>query len=429
MGEIPPVPPDLPPLWGDADDVPEHTNGVGYPTPERSQSKRAEQPSHNPRSSLVDVFARWKTTGPLIHEPTGIAKLDELTGGGPVYGSRWYALGAPDAGKTALFDQFAHTWAQRGVAVGVLAVDEEDEDQATRLVQRTDVPGTSDYFRRQHCEERNDHMVTLMSAALCELPIVFYDETWTIEAAAADLAAYANSLATKAALFVDSIQAVTCDASRALRDASRHETISANVRALRTVATRHRLIALATSEMGRDFYRSVRLADGADDMAGAKESGAVEYSARVMISLRSVKDEKDLIETRVVKNKHGPSYPREPAFYLRLDRERQTLTLANAPPPPPEEPSRQKQRAQETEVIREQRRIKQEADKREQSTKRESAEQAERDRVDAIVRKAMAEGLAGRALKVEVKARAHVGTGKAETAIARCKPQAGDSHE
>jgi RecA-family ATPase len=60
--------------------------------------------------------------------------------------------------------------------------------------------------------------------------------------------------------------------------------------------------------------------------------------------------------------------------------------------------------------------------KEEQRHKRELAGEAARERVDAIVRQCMAEGLTGRALRVQVKARAHVGTDVADTAIARCRP-------
>ncbi len=61
---------------------------------------------------------------------------DELTAGGPVYGTRWYVVGAPDAGKTALLIRIAHDYFWRGVAVGLLAVDEDPTDIVTRFAQR-----------------------------------------------------------------------------------------------------------------------------------------------------------------------------------------------------------------------------------------------------------------------------------------------------
>lgn len=76
-------------------------------------------------SDVFDEFERW---GPLIHEPTGIATLDDMTGGGIVYGSSVALLGIPDAGKTMFAIQIAHEYAQRGIVVGFLGVDEEPGD-------------------------------------------------------------------------------------------------------------------------------------------------------------------------------------------------------------------------------------------------------------------------------------------------------------
>lgn len=92
------------------------------------------------------------------------------------------------------------------------------------------------------------------------------------------------------------------------------------------------MLTMATSEMSRIAYRSVESAESTNDMAAAKESGAIEYGARVMVALRNAKDHGDLIQARVVKNKHGSSWPREEGeFYLRIDRLAQQLSDAEAP--------------------------------------------------------------------------------------------------
>ena len=271
----------------------------------------------------AEVVAAWREEGPLVHEPTGLERLDKLTGGGPVYGSRWYLLGAPDAGKTALIVQLYDLWAQRGVIVGLLAVDEEPGDITTRLAQRG-------RWTRAECEQRAPADIDAMAAELP--PVRMYDGLWTIEAAAADLATFAAAEGKRAALLIDSLQTVSCDVDR--DDMSMHAQVTARVRAIRTVATRYRLIVVVTSEMNRASYRSLEAADAsknAGDLAAAKESGAVEYSARVMLSLRSVRDDGDKIEVHVAKNKHGP---RGDVFYLALDRGRMTLTESDAPPKP-----------------------------------------------------------------------------------------------
>jgi KaiC/GvpD/RAD55 family RecA-like ATPase len=281
------------------------------------------EPSGPAPSTLASVARRWQSEGPLVHEPTGIGKLDELTGGGPVYGSRWYLLGAPDAGKTALLVQVTHVWAAAGAVVGLLAIDEEDSDLATRFAQRFK-------FTRAECETRNPEVMQDLLQQLDALPNVFlYGPDWTIEDAAADLVKRADTK--RAAIFVDSIQQARCAALVGAGDASERETVNANVRALRAVATQYGLITVATSEMNRNAYRSVESAERYNDMAAAKESGAIEYSARVMLALRSVKDLPDLIEVRVVKNKHGPSWPHEPPLYLALDRRRMMLGEADGP--------------------------------------------------------------------------------------------------
>lgn len=294
----------------------------------------------------MEVVARWRTEGPLIHEPTGLETLDAATGGGPVYGSRWFVAGAPDAGKTALELAIADTYARRGLAVGLLAVDEEDGDLVTRLSQRAGIP-------RWRCERRAPEDLADVEAAVSGLGIAIYDGGWTIEGAAGDLAERAASRGVGAMLGIDSVQTVRCDAEMmAERTPSTSEAVTMRVTAIRDVATRHRLIAIATSEMARGAYRSRRTAENIDPMAAAKWSGAVEYQARVLLALRSVPGESDLIELTLPKNKQRPADDRTEAIYLRIDRARQTLAEELEYRPEDEEGDRTAQRdAQTTERV------------------------------------------------------------------------------
>src|SRR5690606_3838430 len=120
------------------------------------------------------------------------------------------------------------------------------------------------------------------------------------------------------------------------RELSEVAAVTARVRAIRVVASAHRLIALATSEMGRGAYRSGDPDQQTSTMASAKWSGAVEYSARVLLGLRSVAGETDLVELDLAKNKHGP---RDRHVYLRIDRNAQALWEVAYEPPTPEERS------------------------------------------------------------------------------------------
>lgn len=272
------------------------------------------------RFTIPSVLDAWALEGPLVHVQTGFARLDALTGGGPVFGTRWYLLGAPDAGKTAVLVQMLDEFLFRGLTVGLLAVDEDPGDVATRFLQRRK-------FKREECETREEGVLLEMMDVTPDLEgLVIYDGTWTIERAAADLATFAASRKTRAALGIDSIQTVRCAADEGYLAA--REAVTARAMAIRAVATQHRLITVSTSEMMRAAYKSIQAAEDANDMAAAKESGAIEYSARVMLALRSVKDEEDLLELNIAKNKHGP---RDVRIGLRIDRARQRLDEERLP--------------------------------------------------------------------------------------------------
>lgn len=341
----------------------------------------ASKPKRQPLT-VADVIAGFREEGPLVHEPTGIAKLDELTGGGLVYGSRVYLNGAPDAGKTALLIQLAHTYAKRGIAVGLLAVDEEAGDLVTRLAQRVG-------YSRRTCEIRDKMDLDQMHSLIGDLPIRIYDAEWTIEEAANDLAAWAKAnTGGLAMLGIDSTQTVKCDAERtAQREMSEVTAVTARVAAIRRKATEHRLIAVATSEMGRGAYASGDPERQTNTMASGKWSGAIEYSARVLIGLRSVSGESDTVEIDVAKNKLGP----KGVFYLRIDRASQTLNEIAYEPPPP------------------------------RSAKDKAADKVEQTGKDAeIVAQILAErpGLGVRELRAAVKAKAGIGVERVDAALA-----------
>jgi hypothetical protein len=276
-----------------------------------------------------DVLRQWTEEGPLVHETTGFATLDDATGGGPVYGTRWYLLGAPDAGKTALIVQWAHVLAELGVCVGLLAIDEEASDLVTRLAQRVG-------FERRACEARESGAIARMAELLGDLPIRFYGPGWSIERAAADLGAYATERGARAALFVDSIQTAKCEAVIATnRELSETQQIGLNVEALRAVSQQHQLITLATSEMSRGAYSAIKKHDRTNPMAAGKWSGAIEYSARVLLSAQECEDDPDVLEVEIPKNKHGRRRRRDrgEAIYLRIDLARQVVTECAKPAP------------------------------------------------------------------------------------------------
>jgi replicative DNA helicase len=310
----------------------------------RADIERVEfalRPRERPEGlSVTSVIDAWAREGSLVHEPTGIGGLDAATGGGPCYGTRWYVAGAPDAGKTAFLVQLAHVFATRGIAVGILAVDEEAGDVVTRFAQRVG-------YGRHDCEIREATMLRGIREALEGLPLRIYDNGWTIEAAAADLATFARSRGdARAMLAVDSIQTVRCEAESLAtlsgRDMSEVAAVTARVSALRACATRHRLIAIATSELGRGAYRSGDPEQQTATLAAGKWSGSIEYSARVLLGLRSVAGETDLVDIEIAKNKHGP---RDQHVYMRIDRPSQTLIETTYVPEPKESRATDRQAA------------------------------------------------------------------------------------
>lgn len=325
---IDPMPEDLRAEWDDADAADLESNVVELPrfrTVGDEQDEKTKPTQPRP-FTVADVIAQWRAEGPLVHEATGFAELDKRTGGGPVYGTRWYILGAPDAGKTAVLASLAHAWATRGIVVGFHAVDEEAGDVVTRLAQRAG-------YQRRDCEERDPILLDDFERHIGVGNALFiYDASWTIEAATADLATRASGR--RLAYFGDSIQTLECDAERGGDDArpkSIRESVSARVIALRSAAKRHGLIAIASSEMNRAAYRTVNAADEVNDLASAKESGAIEYSGRVLLVLRNMPADvaENVIECRVAKNKHGPTGATP--IYFAIDRARMSLEETDAP--------------------------------------------------------------------------------------------------
>ncbi|MCC7399490.1 MAG: AAA family ATPase [Planctomycetes bacterium] len=277
---------------------------------------------HPPRrpARRADVAEQWAREGPLVHLPTGIAALDAATGGGLVLGSRVYLAGAPDAGKTALAVQLADHYLDAGVCVGILAVDEEPSDVVTRLLQRRG-------HARTAIEARGKEVVEAARALQQHAPLVLYHAGTTIEKAAEDLAAVAQERAPgvdrpQTVLFLDSVQTAHCEGEA--DDATPYRAVSSRVAAIREVASRHRMLVVATSEVHRGAYRSKKAQEQVSDMAAAKESGAIEFSARVLVVLRSAAGAPNVVEARIAKNKQGPSTREgEPGIFLRLDRNTQ----------------------------------------------------------------------------------------------------------
>jgi len=102
------------------------------------------------------------------------------------------------------------------------------------------------------------------------------------------------------------------------------EVVEANMRALRKAATDHRMLVMSTSEANRGSYRSDEAIGASDDMAAGKDSSAIEYAAQILLMVRTPKGYPNHLRVYVPKNRRGITSRFE--FYLRLDRERHSLT-------------------------------------------------------------------------------------------------------
>ncbi len=278
----------------------------------RQAAEAPDDGERNRAESLADVLKTWARLGPLVHVATGLPTLDQLTGGGPPLGVPFVVNGAPNSGKTGLALQFAETAMAHGCVVGIVAADSDADDYTMRILQRRG-------FSREACERRNQADLAAMDAASAGLPLRVYSVDRTIEAAAQETVSRASCA--PAVLVVDSIQT-----ARSAREGSgpRYEAITERMNAIRAIAARHRLLVIVISEMNRGGYRTSNAADRVSDMASSSGSGAIEYAARLGVSLRSVEGEKDLVELRIWKNKYGPDHrEKELGIFLRLDRARQ----------------------------------------------------------------------------------------------------------
>ncbi|MBE7481154.1 MAG: hypothetical protein HS104_14370 [Polyangiaceae bacterium] len=305
----PPMDDDWNPTDADAPDA---------PPPESEQAPRPVRPPLTPSS----IVATWRTEGPLLRVPTGIAPLDALCRGGLPVPWRVVIVGAPSAGKTAVgtiaADTLARSAADSGLCVGILAVDEEPEDLTVRLAQ---IAG----FTVAQLELRDPEVLEDVEAALSGLRVRFYDATHTIESAASDLARWCEEERRRGMLMVDSMQAAM--SSAAVTAKTPREMVEGNVRAIRWAVSHHRLLVVATSEANRGSYRSEDAADTTNDLAAGAESRAIEFGAQTLLMLRTPKDEPEVIHVRVAKNRRAD----RGEFWLRLDRDRHTVKECSDP--------------------------------------------------------------------------------------------------
>lgn len=245
---------------------------------------------------------------PHPRHPTGIPALDDRLRGGVPESRLVIVGGAPGAGKTTLIAQIARNLARGGVAVAIWSLDEDPSAIDSRHLQSLGIP-------RDVAESPDDNAVERAARELggLALHVIGEEEVQTIEEAFGGLAARHPDQ--PRALFVDSVQCARTNRSADLT--SPRERIDDVVRTARRLsrADDTRAAVFFTSEMSRASYRSKRADEQVDDLAAFKESGGIEYSADVLLTLRTAKRDAQLVHVTVPKNRLGS----RGEFALRLD--------------------------------------------------------------------------------------------------------------
>lgn len=296
--------------------------------------ERGELPTADLREALERLSPKSRAVSPAdrarglglrgVRLETGLPSLDEATRGGLLSGRVVVLGGAPGAGKTTLALQLGRRYARAGHAVMVLAADEDADGLLIRWGQseglvRDDLEAGHDGARRYLAEQ-----VEALAPRLGLLDAE--DDGSTVESAASALMRMQTD--GSRVLIVDSIQ--TARAAGADDADSPRERIDCVIRALKT-ASRGGALVIATSEMARGYYRSRSSGDATSALASGKESGAIEYAAAMMLALRSVPEEADLVDVGAPKNRLGRATGDAPLLRLRLDRDRATFSETALP--------------------------------------------------------------------------------------------------
>ena len=254
---------------------------------------------------------------PLL--PSGIGSLDVMLAGGFPAGMLAVVAGAPGAGKTSWIVDCCSRWAAAGIPVLFVALDESADSILVRVGQarcglhRRDLDGT-------HGAEAARESAEVL-AEWCDAHPGFELVDPAAEGVVIDEAidAWAERTGRCGVVIIDSVQAAAfaLDADGEDGPEGTRGRVDAVLSSLRYAASSGHLV-IGVSEVARTFYRSRNPREQSDPLAAAKESGRIEYSADLLVVLRSVEGRDDLVDATVAKNRRG----KRGSFALRRDEER-----------------------------------------------------------------------------------------------------------
>jgi hypothetical protein len=125
-------------------------------------------------------------------------------------------------------------------------------------------------------------------------------------------------------MIIDSLQAMARRISDDVADTPRAK-VDAFMKACKAAAKHHQLVIICLSELARGAYRGGN--DQTNDLAAAKESGAIEYEAGALCVLRPVEEEPGLVTVSWAKSRPGRVEP----FALRINHRMATVSAVEPP--------------------------------------------------------------------------------------------------
>jgi len=289
------------------------------------------EPAGVPRTiaaKQVNPSDTWSTVGALVERlrnapaklHTGIENIDDGWRGGAPAGLVWVIGGAPGAGKTTWVTNLGHEWALHGVPVAYVAGDEAREGILIRLGQQAGID-------RKYLEEGAPVALDDLEKHLQELPMLLVDPD---EDVGVDVATVATALRRRwpvegpAVIIIDSLQAMARRIPDDVSDTPRAK-VDAFMKSCKAAAKRHQLVIICLSELARGAYRGGN--DQTNDLAAAKESGAIEYEAGALCVLRPVEEEPGLVTVSWAKSRPGRVEP----FAIRINHKTATVSVEEPP--------------------------------------------------------------------------------------------------